>query len=375
LIGSDSESVRLLRDATRVLIVRVDDLGDNVIASGFPSAVAKSIPGACGFIGPTSVAQLMDLTGLAFVAGADGRPRTFRDVLASGRRLRASVRQFDPDVVLLPRFDFEREAVAIALLGSYSRRTITWARDATSKRNRRSWWLSFLPGPRISADGAPAHEFGRLQHFAARIGVDADRLFPAIDVEAVALPQLADVPGRPVAVAIGAANARRWWPLEHFAAVIGTLSKSGYTSVLLGSPDEVERGQQLASHLPNDARVVDLIGRIPLPEVAAVIKECVLFIGNDSGLGHVAAGVGTPAVVVSCHPVGAPADHVNAPERFQPIGRSLVVRPVSPTSEACAKGCLPTDEACCIKRVAVDEVLQACWTMMAEPSATLTHEA
>lgn len=376
LTAADSECASLLMDAARVLILRADDLGDNIIASGLPTAVARSIPGVCGYIGPPSATGLVDLTGLAFVATADSRPHSYREVLAAGRRLRAAVNEFDPDVVLLPRFDFEREAAAIALLGSSSMRTITWSRDATPKRHRRSWWLSLVPGPRISAAGAPVHEFARLQYFAARIGVDPDHVRPAIDVAPGAIPQLAGLPGPPVALAIGAADARRWWPLERYAAVIETLSEHGYAVVLLGSPDEIQRGQQLATHLASHTRVIDLIGRISLREVAAVIKQSALFIGNDSGLGHLAAAVDTPGVVVSCHPMGAPADHVNAPERFQPVGgRTIVVRPRSPGSAVCAEGCVPTDEACCITRVHVDDVLQACWTTLAEAKAAVTHEA
>ena len=87
-------------------MVRADDLGDNVMASGFPGAVARSIPGECGFIGPPAAVGIMELDDLAFVAGVDCRPGNRQDVLRAGRRLRAEVKGFDPDVVLLPQFGF-----------------------------------------------------------------------------------------------------------------------------------------------------------------------------------------------------------------------------------------------------------------------------
>lgn len=358
----------MVQEAARVLVVRADDLGDNIMASGFPSAVARSIPGECGFIGPPAALSIMDVGGLAFVAGVDCRPRRRRDVITAGRRLRTEVNRFDPDVVLLPRFDFEREALGLALVGPRPRRTITWARDATPKRHRRDWWLGLLPGPRLPSAGAPLHEFGRLQHFAGFIGIDPNDVGPALTVPPVAVPELEAVPGPLVAVAVGAASGRRRWPLERYAEVIEGLGDDGCTVVLLGSPDEAEQGRTLREQLPADAPVVDLIGRIPIPGTAAVIDRCSLFLGNDSGLGHMAAALGTPAVIVACHPIDAPGDHVNAPERYRPVGgHSVVIRPASPGSALCEAGCVSVDDPCCINQVPVADVLGACRTLMTSP--------
>jgi ADP-heptose:LPS heptosyltransferase len=41
---------------------------------------------------------------------------------------------------------------------------------------------------------------------------------------------------------------------------------------------------------------VDLVGRLTLPEVAACLARCAQFVGNDSGLMHLAAAAGTPTL-------------------------------------------------------------------------------
>ena len=41
---------------------------------------------------------------------------------------------------------------------------------------------------------------------------------------------------------------------------------------------------------------VDLVGTLSLPEVAAVLRRAALFVGNDSGLMHLAAAAGTPTL-------------------------------------------------------------------------------
>lgn len=41
---------------------------------------------------------------------------------------------------------------------------------------------------------------------------------------------------------------------------------------------------------------IDLVGRLELPEAAALLARCALFVGNDSGLMHLAAAAGTPTL-------------------------------------------------------------------------------
>jgi ADP-heptose:LPS heptosyltransferase len=41
---------------------------------------------------------------------------------------------------------------------------------------------------------------------------------------------------------------------------------------------------------------IDLVGTLTLPEAAACLARCTLFVGNDSGLMHLAAAAGTPTL-------------------------------------------------------------------------------
>ena len=44
------------------------------------------------------------------------------------------------------------------------------------------------------------------------------------------------------------------------------------------------------------SRVVDLVGATDLLTAAAVLRRCALFVGNDTGLMHIAAAVDTPTL-------------------------------------------------------------------------------
>lgn len=48
--------------------------------------------------------------------------------------------------------------------------------------------------------------------------------------------------------------------------------------------------------LDNWGGAVDLVGKLSLPEVAAVLARASLYVGNDSGLMHIAAATGVPTL-------------------------------------------------------------------------------
>ncbi|MGH6719681.1 MAG: glycosyltransferase family 9 protein, partial [Alphaproteobacteria bacterium] len=58
-------------------------------------------------------------------------------------------------------------------------------------------------------------------------------------------------------------------------------------------PGETLAARPIAEALPG---AVDLVGRTTLLEAAAVLTRAALFVGNDSGLMHVAAAAGAPTV-------------------------------------------------------------------------------
>ena len=91
-------------------------------------------------------------------------------------------------------------------------------------------------------------------------------------------------------------------------------------------------------------RAASAAGVLGLRENAALAGMAALFIGMDSGPGHIAAALGVPVVTISAHPEGAALGHPGAPERFAPWvppDRLLVLRPPAhrpPCSDGCDAG-------------------------------------
>jgi heptosyltransferase III len=91
-----------------------------------------------------------------------------------------------------------------------------------------------------------------------------------------------------------AAFATKQWATENFARVLEYLAEKGFASVAIAAPDEGALIQDLISA----SSVAITTFALSLPEVTALAARSNLFVGNDSGIAHIAAAVETPSVVI-----------------------------------------------------------------------------
>lgn len=88
------------------------------------------------------------------------------------------------------------------------------------------------------------------------------------------------------------------WPAENFVGLFRALQAgplAGARALILAGPGGQERAlaQPVLDALPD---AIDLCGMLTLSEAAACLARARLFIGNDSGLMHLAAAAGTPTL-------------------------------------------------------------------------------
>jgi ADP-heptose:LPS heptosyltransferase len=105
----------------------------------------------------------------------------------------------------------------------------------------------------------------------------------------------------------GSGNPAKNWPAEKFAALASKLSKRASVAVILG-PAEPSLEQIFRD------RGVSVLKDLDLPTVAAIARLAVAFVGNDSGVSHLAAAVGTPGLAIF-----GPTD----PARWRPLGSRI----------------------------------------------------
>lgn len=110
------------------------------------------------------------------------------------------------------------------------------------------------------------------------------------------------IPAGPPVLGVGpTANWRgKIWPAENFVALVERLTAPdgilpGARVAVFGAANERETARPLLEAAPK-GRLIDLVGGVDLMTAAAALKRCAFYVGNDSGLMHLAAAAGAPTL-------------------------------------------------------------------------------
>jgi heptosyltransferase III len=103
-----------------------------------------------------------------------------------------------------------------------------------------------------------------------------------------------------VALHPGSGGAHKCWPTEHFAKVIYYLWQQDRAVLLLAGPAEQERLVLLRKllHMHPQSGLCEYLLNAPLLTIAQRLQQCHCYIGNDSGLTHLAAMLGLPTLAL-----------------------------------------------------------------------------
>ena len=216
------------------------------------------------------------------------------------------------------------------------------------------------------------HEVDYWLQVASLVGADAyEGWRPQLPVsegdreKAAELLSVAEAQGRPL-VAIhpgaGAYSRARIWPIEGFGEVARNLARE-YNAhiVIVGGPDEVEIAARLEG-IVGEAGVLNLARQTSIHETAAVLEQCTLFVGNDSGPMHIAAAMGVPVVAVfgpSNSRAWGPYTPPMEESRHKIVARDLPCMPCFYRNHSLGlrEGCGPRP---CLNGLPASAVLQAC---------------
>ncbi len=142
----------------------------------------------------------------------------------------------------------------------------------------------------------------RVEAISAVLGASVP-LAPRLPTDAGAREEAARLLGDagPLLVVAPVANsADKTWAAEHWAELVRRLlarpELAGWSVAVIAAPNE-RAGAEPALKAAG-ARGVDAIGRLDLLGAAALLERASLFIGNDSGLSHMAAAVGAPTLAL-----------------------------------------------------------------------------
>lgn len=151
-----------------------------------------------------------------------------------------------------------------------------------------------------------------------------------------------------VAIHPGSGGVQKCWSPEKFAALITWLNKEvGSQIFLISGPADGKIVEGLRAEVKDAFAVVD---HLPLSKLAAVLERCDLFIGNDSGITHLAAATGVPTLAIF-----GPTD----PKIWGPRGERVKIlykkAHCSPCSADTRRNCFTQ---ICLESIKIEDVMQ-----------------
>ena len=356
-----------------VLVIRCDDIGDMLLTLPLLEAIRRGWPQSrVTVVARPVVLPLVRQTPLVDeTIGWTPLGRLGPTVVGQTRALlfaRRTLRSCPYDLAVLPRWGPDAYQSRYLASGSSARKIVGFAPGPQSFP-----WESgesvMLSATITSQPDTPVHELARSSTVATGLGLkpeeqqrhlgtlllrSSDRIAAGRALEALVMFR------RPiVAVVLGAAAAKRQWPVQRYASVLsGVHVERPVAVVVLGASCDEGMAQGFVKALPPGLPYRDFTGKLDLKRSLAVLEVSSLYLGGDTGPMHMACSVGTPAVVVSCHPRSGSPLSSNSPARFGPwASSSTVLQPDGP-----APGC---DEECraliphCILDVLVPSVTKA----------------
>ena len=344
---------------TRILVIRLDEIGDMVMMSSFLRELRRGYPKAhITLVVKPAVYNLVELCPyvdeILTFPKVNGRGafyvRLFQSLCFSFRHFRKKKYR----LALVPRFDADAGygAGLLAFLSGAARRIGYSEMVLPSKSLSDKGYDGFYTNVLAPDPDKVRHEVERgidvLHSLDIRTRNTGLNVWTSEqdDVHAISLLGEKGAQLR-VALFLGAGSPRREWPVQSFIETAKILLRQvNIEWVILGNgKNEVEKA---VAFFQSGASCCNLVNQLTLRETISVMRLCDMYLGGDTGPMHMAAALGKPGVVLSCHPVGGDENYCNSD--------MTILRPI-PFS-GCEHGC-QSDKPHCITRVPVEEVVQA----------------
>jgi lipopolysaccharide heptosyltransferase II len=290
----------------RILVIRLDLIGDLVLSMTLVRALKRSYPQAeIDLLAlPASAKVVMHDPELTEIITYDPnvwrrpkaliQPKNWREAFSLRRRLRA--RHYDIAVSV-----FGPWAGIIAVLSGAKRR-VGFGRESYP-----GFMTDNVPG-RHWNPGDHKHEVDYCLELANSSGVitsRADRI-PRLYVDPQACQQLEQLliqqgvqQAKPViACHVSSNNGQsKRWPIPYWATLIDKLIREqGAQVIFTGAPVDTPLIESVSHRMQEQA--INLAGKTSLPQLVALLQRADLVISGDSGPMHIAAAVGTPLIAI-----------------------------------------------------------------------------
>jgi ADP-heptose:LPS heptosyltransferase len=147
----------------------------------------------------------------------------------------------------------------------------------------------------------------------------------------------------------GSGSKRKVWPLDRFQRLAEILQgRLGSKILVVLGPAEEREVERVFGAM--DPQTFIQVKGFSLLQIASLMQGCRAFIGNDSGISHMACALGIPTIAIF-----GPTDS----EVWAPRGKKVwIVRKETPCSPCTRERILQCTEIECLRGIGVEEILE-----------------
>lgn len=334
----------------RVLIIRLDRIGDVLLSTPAIRAVREAYPKA-------HIACMV-------------RPYA-RDIVAENRDLDETI-VYDKSMGIVGTVRFirylrkQRFDLAIVLHPTSRSHLVTFLARIPERvgYDRKLGWLLTKRVPHTKHLGL-RHEIEYVLELLRHVGIEAGTKKMSLEVTTESRERAAELLARHgiahddavICVHPGAScRSKRWSPRRFAEAADRLAAQCRAKIVIVAGPDDKEVAGDVASAMRGPC--VNLAGETGVMELACILERARLFVSNDSGPVHIACAVGTPVVALFGR-----SDRGLSPVRWAPSNEGDAVLHKDVGCVACrAHNCRRGFK--CLEAITVDDVLSAAGKVM-----------
>ncbi|HEU4459117.1 MAG TPA: glycosyltransferase family 9 protein [Methylibium sp.] len=373
----DLDRIRRWRRVRRLLVVRLDNLGDLLMTTPAIAALRAGLPAAqITLLASPGAAQAVPLLPDIDASIAVEAPWVAAGVKAASQAVPGVVERrlverladggFDAAVIFTVCTQSALPAALVCRMAGIELRL------AHSRENPYAL-LSDWVRDRDEVGPGLRHEVRRQLDLVASVGMHALDTRLRLRCEPAVRRRMCErvaqaLPGRGgfVVVHPGASAPSRRWPAERFGAAAAQIARArGLGVVFTGGPGEAPLLQAARAALGGLPSLV--LDDLSLGELAALIAEARLLLANNSGPAHIAAALGTPLVELYA---------LTNPQHTPWQANARVLHREVPCRD-CLKSVCPQGHHACLLGVEVAEAVQAAMELIGTNGAVVArhHEA
>jgi ADP-heptose:LPS heptosyltransferase len=289
----------------RILLIRLDAIGDYVLFRNFIEVIKRSDRyrdykiTLCGNILWKDMAEAFDKKYIDRFIWINRN--TFINSFLYRCKIIAEVASVGYDVAIQPTYSREyyygdniiKFANAKEKIGSVGdlRNITKWQKKYSDK-----YYTKFVP-----AKNGTIFEFYRNKEFFENcLGANIEMPRPFLDVSMIKAGF--DIPAKGYAVLfVGASNIYQRWRPEYYSEVAKCIYEHyGFQIVICGA--EADKAEaKIIKDLCVDLKILDYTGQTSLTDLALLISRATLVVSNETMAPHLSVAVGTPVVVIANH--------------------------------------------------------------------------